>query len=176
MSADTNARDNLLAEGNGKESPVLTLIIMIPINILGFVISIVIISLQAWNSMIGFPLMFIHLLLIVITINSIACIKKTCIRVYEDELEGCGILDGILASDIFSRWVNFRLTYDLITSVESGKNYVIINASAARYRCYVSDPTGVRDTIFQQQKRLKQASISSENHSDGEREIPSEGI
>ena len=79
-------------------------------------------------------------------------IPKTCIKVYEDRIEGSGFGKNFKYGD--PTRTNFHLTYDRLTSIETNANAITVIVSNTHYKCHVSNPDAIRDAIFNQQKRL----------------------
>ena len=79
------------------------------------------------------------------------CIAKTKVDVYESGVEGMGVGKNFHYGAY--RILNFKVSYDQITSVDITKNSITVYLLNMQYKIYVSNPDEIRDTIFQQQEK-----------------------
>jgi len=96
----------------------------------------------------GVGCILVSLAMLIYFIVASVVMKKTHISVYEDGVSG-------VSTDVKSGLTmnHFKFTYDQITSVDLSKNYnIVIHASGAKYRCYLTNGMEIQDAIFKQKK------------------------
>jgi hypothetical protein len=75
-------------------------------------------------------------------------INRSYVFVYDSHVDGNGVTNIFMYSP-----VNFKLSYDQITGVETTKGSITIRAHGAKYKCYVGNPTNVQGAIFKQREQ-----------------------